>query len=395
MKTLTHRTLRRITAFLLILLVSIALPRPAFAESPEEQAERILAGMSTKQKISQMMVVAMPESGAAKIQEKYQFGGYILFGRDFYRTNKKGIKKLTSSIQKKSKIPALMGTDEEGGTVVRASLYSKYRRSKFRSPRQVYNAGGYKGITRDTKDKDKFLKSLGLNCNFGPVADVPYSGHDFMYDRSFSTSVGKTKKFVKLAVTQMGKDGVISSLKHFPGYGGNGDTHSRIIRDKRSLKTFRNRDLKPFAEGIKAGADMIMVSHVKVNAFDSKRPASLSKKVHRYLRNDMGFEGVIITDGLGMAGIIDCAGGDSGKAAVMAVKAGNDMRCVTTSYKVCYKALRNAVKNGEISKSQLNKSVKRILLMKIKRGLIPRTGFGGTGASVKQAEQNQRTGDKN
>lgn len=386
MKTLTCRIFRKTAAFLLILLMSFTFALPVFADSAEEQADRILAGMSTKQKIAQMMVVALPESGAAGIQEKYQFGGFILYGRDFYRTNKKGMKKLTSSIQKKSKIPVLIGTDEEGGTVVRASLYSKYRRSKFRSPRQVYKAGGYKGITEDTKDKDRFLKSLGLNCNFGPVADLPYSSHDFIYDRSFSVSTARTKKFIKLAVTQMGKDRVVSVLKHFPGYGGNGDTHNRIIKDKRSLRTFKNRDLKPFAAGIKAGADMIMVSHVKVNAFDGKRPASLSKKVHRYLRNDMGFDGVVITDGLGMAGITDYAGGDPGKAAVMAVRAGNDMLCVTTSYKACYNALRNAVKSGEISKTQLDRSVKRILLMKIKRGIIPRVSSLKTDNAVRLTE---------
>lgn len=375
MKTMIHRFFRRtalfMTALLVIVLLSASFTMPAFADSPEEQADRILAGMSTDQKIAQMMVVAMPASGAAKLQEEYQFGGYILFGRDFCRTNKKGMKKLLSSIQKKSDIPALMGVDEEGGTVVRASLYSKYRKKKFRSPRQVYKAGGYKAITKDTKNKDRFLKSLGLNCNFGPVADVPYRRSNFIYDRSVSTSTGRTKKFVKLTVTQMGSDGVVSALKHFPGYGGNGDTHSNIIRDKRSLRTFEHRDLKPFAAGIKAGADMIMLSHIKVDAFDSKRPASLSKKVNKYLRNEMGFEGVIITDGLGMAGITDFAGGDPGKAAVMAVKAGNDMLCVTTSSRTCFKAIRSAVKKGEISKAQLDASVRRILLMKIKRGIIP------------------------
>ncbi len=377
MRTMIHRIFRRtaalMTLLMVIVLMSAAVTAPAFADSPEEQADRILAGMSTDRKIAQMMVVAMPASGAAKLQEEYQFGGYILFGRDFIRTNKKGMKKLISSIQSKSDIPALMGVDEEGGTVVRASLYSKYRKKKFRSPRQVYKSGGYKAITKDTKNKDKFLKSLGLNCNFGPVADVPYRKGNFIYDRCISTSTGRTKKFVRLTVSQMGSDGVVSALKHFPGYGGNGDTHSNIIRDKRSLRTFERRDLKPFAAGIKAGADMIMMSHIKVNAFDSKRPASLSEKVHMYLRNEMGFEGVIITDGLGMAGITDFAGGDPGNAAVMAVKAGNDMLCVTTSSKACFKAVRSAVEKGEISKDQLDASVKRILLMKIKRDIIPRS----------------------
>ena len=376
MTSITCKVLKKTTAvlcaFIAIILMGVVFTRPVFADSPEQQANRILAGMSTKQKIAQIMVVAMPASDAAAVQEKYQFGGYILFGRDFYRTGKNGMKKLISSLQEKSDIPMLMGTDEEGGTVVRASLYSGYRKSRFRSPRQVYKAGGYKEIIRDTKNKDRFLKSLGLNCNFGPVADVPYNRYDFIYDRAFSTGAGKTKKFVKLTVSQMGSDNVLSVLKHFPGYGGNGDTHSRIIRDKRSLRTFKRRDLKPFAAGIKAGADMIMVSHIKVDAFDSKKPASLSGKVHKYLRNEMGFEGVIITDGLDMSGIMDFVGGDQGKAAVMAFRAGNDMLCVTGNYKACYRALRNAVKKGDISGKQLDRSVKRILLLKIKRGIIPR-----------------------
>ena len=390
MKTLIHiifrRTASSITALLAVMLMIAAVTVPVFADSPEEQADRIIAGMSTKQKIAQMMVVSMPASDAASIQEKYQFGGYILFGRDFYRNSKKGMKGLIASVQEKSDIPVLMGTDEEGGTVVRASLYTSYRKTRFRSPRQVYKAGGYKEIIKDTKSKDSFLKSLGLNCNFGPVADVPYSRYNFIYDRSFSTSAGKTKNFIKLTVTQMGKDKMLSVLKHFPGYGGNGDTHNRIIQDKRSLKTFKRRDLKPFSAGIKAGADMVMVSHIKVNAFDSKKPASLSQKVHKYLRNEMGFEGVIITDGLDMSGIMDSVDGNQGKAAVMAVRAGNDMLCVTGDYKVCYKALRDGVKNGDISVEQLDQSVKRILLMKIKRGIIPRIRLYKTDSIVHLTE---------
>ena len=370
-----NKLLSRAFVLMMALMISVAFTMPVFADTPEDQAERILAGMSTREKIAQLMIVSLPAADAAKIQKEYQFGGFILFGRDFYRVNKKGMKRQLASVQKKSKIPMVIGTDEEGGTVVRASLYRNYRKKKFRSPRQVYKSGGYDAIIKDTKTKDKFLKSLGINCNFGPVADVPYSKYDFIYDRAFSTSAGKAKNFVKLTVKQMRKDKVVSALKHFPGYGGNGDTHGMIIRDTRSLKTFESRDLKPFRSGIKAGADMIMVSHVKVNAFDKKRPASLSKKVHKYLRKEMGFDGVIITDGLDMKGITDFVNGDQGKAAVMAIKAGNDMLCVTGDYKSVYKSLRKAVKSGEITKKQLNRSVKRILVMKIKRGIIPRVNI--------------------
>lgn len=340
------------------------------AVSEEERAEQILSEMTTSEKIAQMMVVAMPASDAAAVQKKYQFGGYILFARDFARTNKKGMRKLLKSCQTASEVPMLIGTDEEGGTVVRASLYRKYRSSRFRSPREVYRSGKYEEIVRDTKEKDAFLKSLRLNCNFSPVADVPYRKSNFMYDRAFSTKAKSVSKFIKLTVTRMGKDNVVSTLKHFPGYGNNGDTHGKIIRDKRSRKTFEKRDLKPFKSGIKAGADMIMVSHTIVNAFDKKRPASLSPKVISYLRNDMGFEGVIITDGLGMKGVTDFVGGDQGAAAVKAIKAGNDMICATGNYKACYKALKKAVKDGKIPKKQIDKSVKRILIMKIRRGII-------------------------
>ncbi len=368
--------IKRILCLTLALLLTVAFTLPtsitdSYAADPTEQkVERILSQMTLEEKVAQMMVVAMPAKNSASIQKSHQFGGYILFARDFKRTNKKGMKSLMASCQNSSKIPMLMGTDEEGGTVVRASYYKKYRKSKFKSPAQVYKKGKYKGITKDTKKKDAFLKSLGLNTNFGPVADVPYKKGNFMYKRAFSKKAGKTSKFVRLCVSQMSKDNVVSALKHFPGYGKNGDTHGKIIRDKRSKFTFITRDLRPFSAGINAGADMIMVSHTIVNAFDSNNPASLSPNVHSYLRKEMGFNGVIITDGLAMKGITNFVGGDQGKAAVKAAQAGNDMLCVTGDYNKCYKALVKAAKNGTIPKSQIDESVKRILRMKIKRGII-------------------------
>ena len=361
------------TAIMLLTLIAAVIAVSAVpvlaAGSDEAKAEKLLASMSTDEKIAQMMVVAMPQNKAASIQEKYQFGGYILFARDFGRSSKKGLIREIAACQKASDIGMLIGVDEEGGTVVRASYYRNFRKSRFRSPRQVYRRGGYKAITKDTKKKDRFLESLGINCNFGPVADVAYKRSNFIYDRSFSTSARKTSKFIRLSVEQMNRDNMVSCLKHFPGYGKNGDTHGRIIRDKRSRFTFITRDLKPFRAGIRYGADMIMTSHTIVKTFDKKYPASLSKKVNKYIRKEMGFDGVIITDGLGMQGVTDFAG-SQGKASVRAVKAGNDMICATGSYKKCFKALKNAVKDGRISEARLDKSVRRILLMKIRRGII-------------------------
>lgn len=344
---------------------------PAFAaDNTEVRAEDILSGMTMDEKIAQMMVVSMPQKRSAEIQSEYQFGGYILFARDFKRSTRKGFIREIKACQDASDTAMLIGVDEEGGTVVRASYYRKFRKKKFRSPRQVYRSGKYKAIEKDTKSKDRFLRSLGINCNFGPIADVAYKKSDYMYARSFNTKASKVSKFIRISVGQMDQDNMVSALKHFPGYGKNGDTHGRIIRDKRPLLTFLTRDLRPFSAGISAGADMIMLSHTVVNAFDKHNPASLSKDVNRYIRDNMGFDRVIITDGLGMKGVTEFAGGDQGKAAVLAVQAGNDMICATGNYKKCFESLRKAVKNGTIDSAQIDASVKRILMMKIRRGII-------------------------
>ncbi len=336
----------------------------------EARAKSIVSKMTLYEKVNQMMIVKMPEKRIVDIAKKNQYGGYIMFGYNFQGVRKSTMIKRIRKCQKVSKRNMLIAVDEEGGTVVRASLYKNFRKSRFRSPRQIYRSSGYKGIVRDTKTKDKFLKGLGINCNFAPVADVPYRSSNFIYQRGFSTSAKKTLKFIKKTVTQMDKDDVVSCLKHFPGYGGNGDTHGQIIRDRRQLSTFKKRDLWPFRKGIDNGADMIMVSHVIVNAFDSKRPASLSKNVHKYLRKNLKFDGVIVTDGLGMEGIRKFVGGDAGKAAVYAIKAGNDMLCVTTGRIDTQRSIRNAVKKGKISEKQIDRSVQRIIEMKIRRGII-------------------------
>ena len=340
------------------------------ADPVRAEADRLLSSMTLSEKIAQMMVVSMPADNAAKVQSKYQFGGYILFARDFSGISKSRFKKKLKACQKASDTGMLICVDAEGGTVVRASYYRSFRSEQFRSPRQVFGDGGYPAITVDTKKKDKFLRSLGINCNLAPVADVSYSRYDFIYRRAPSNSVRRASKIVRRIVKQMSRDKVVSCVKHFPGYGNNGDTHGRVIRDRRSKFTFITRDLRPFSEGIEAGADMIMVSHTIVNAFDKKNPASLSKKVNKYIRKNMGFDGVVITDGLGMAGVTRFAGNDQGEAAVRAVKAGNDMICATGDYESCFKSVKYAVKHGRISRKQIDDSVRRILIMKIRRGII-------------------------
>lgn len=371
--------MKKLVCTVLALVIAFCVPFSAYAgeiadseskqKTIDERATEILDSMTLEEKVAQMLMVYMPSKNAAAIQKKYQFGGYLLFANNFKNNSYKKKQSQIKAYQKASEIKMLIAVDEEGGIVNRVSLYKQYRSSPFLSPQRLYSKNGFAAIKKDTRSKAKLLLDIGINTNLAPVADVAYNRNNYIYSRSFSTNAKSTSKYIKTVVSEMDKKNLVSALKHFPGYGNNGDTHSDIIRDKRSLKTFESRDLLPFNAGIKAGSDMIMVSHNIVNCFDKKNPASLSKKVHKYLRNNMGFDGVIISDGLGMAGVVDFVGGDDGEVAVRAIIAGNDMICAN-DYKAQHKAVLKAVNNGRISQSQIDSSVRRILKLKLKRNII-------------------------
>ena len=158
-----------------------------------------------------------------------------------------------------------------------------------------------------------------------------------------------------------------SVLKHFPGYGDNADTHTGLAVDSRSLQELESSDLLPFAAGIDAGCGAVLVSHNIVQALDGDSPASLSPAVHQYLRDTMGFDGVVMTDDLVMEAITDRYG--TGEAAVLAVQAGNDLLC-STDYAEQYNAVLSAVLDGRIDFDALNASVTRILKWKQNLGLL-------------------------
>ena len=158
-----------------------------------------------------------------------------------------------------------------------------------------------------------------------------------------------------------------SALKHFPGYGDNGDTHTDIITDTRPLGAFVSGDLLPFQAGIDEGTDIVLVSHNIVSCMDPDYPASLSPTVHALLRNTIGFDGVIMTDDLVMSAITEYTDGKS--AAVQAVIAGNDLLCCS-DYAVQVPAVIEAVKSGVISEERINESAKRIIQMKLDLGII-------------------------
>jgi beta-N-acetylhexosaminidase len=146
------------------------------------------------------------------------------------------VKKTIGGYQDVSKIPMLITVDEEGGSVTRISRYKAFRSGKFQSPQAVYKAGGAAAIRADVREKAKLLKSLGVNVNLAPVSDVPTSADSFIYGRSFGTDPVLTGKYVAAVVKESKKAGLGAVLKHFPGYGDNGDTHTGIEVDSRPAR---------------------------------------------------------------------------------------------------------------------------------------------------------------
>ncbi|TQI68681.1 glycoside hydrolase family 3 N-terminal domain-containing protein [Clostridium sp. KNHs216] len=330
-------------------------------------AQKKLMSLSLREKVGQVFVFRCPQTGAAKAAADYQPGGYCLMASDFSGKTTAQVQAALKSYQDASKIGMILCTDEEGGTVVRISKYPALRKTAFRSPQQVFRLSGLNGIYDDTVQKAQLLKKLGLNLNLAPVCDVSTNPSDFIYGRTFGKDASKTADFVRVSVSAYNSQNLSCTLKHFPGYGNNRDTHTGIAYDKRDYSVFQKQDFVPFQAGIDAGAQCVMVSHSIVNCMDPSRPSSLSPKVHEILRGELGFTGVIMTDDLSMGAITDFTAGKS--PSVAAFTAGNDI-VLSSDMARDFNALYAAVQDGTVSEQRLDESVLRILAWKYKMGII-------------------------
>lgn len=338
-----------------------------FSEDTVSRANTLLSQMTIEEKVGQMFLVRCPETDASQQVSAWHLGGYILFGRDFENKTKEQIISDIQAYQDNASIPMFIAVDEEGGTVVRVSSNPQLRLYPFWSPQDLYAEGGFELISSDTEEKAVLLKSLGINLNLAPVCDVSTNPSDYIYNRSFGQPAAETAQYVSTVVGAMNRQGIGSTLKHFPGYGSNTDTHEDIARDSRSYETFLESDFLPFKQGIYENATAVLVSHTIVECMDSEKPASLSPKVHEILRNDLGFNKIIMTDELSMEAITRYTDGQS--AAIQAVLAGNDMICCT-DFTSEIPAVIDAVNTGVISPARIDQAVLRILASKIELGII-------------------------
>lgn len=327
------------------------------------EANEYLENMTIEEKIGQLFLVRYDQNLVDSYIENYNAGGFILFANDFKDHTKSSILNEINKHQNNSSIPLTIAVDEEGGYVTRISRYSAFRDSKFLSPKDYYEKGGYELLEEMENEKASLLKSIGINLNLAPVADISTDENDFIYNRSFGYDANKTKQFISNMVTYANNNNISSCLKHFPGYGNNVDTHTGGAIDERSYDTFEKSDYLPFIGGIESGVPFILVSHNIVKCMDDTYPASLSKKVITgELRNKLKFSGIVITDDLDMEAVSEYR--NSGTAATYAINAGADM-IITSDIKNMYNELLDAVSNKTISEDKIDMAVKRIISWKL------------------------------
>ncbi len=337
-------------------------PQELFANY-QSLAQQKLETMTLDEKIGQILLVRYPENGIEELT-KYQFGGYVFFEKDFRGKTAIEVQSLMDSLQSVAKVPILTSVDEEGGLVTRLSNNRNLTMSSFRSLQELYQAGGFPLISSDTLAKSQILYNLGLNLNLAPVVDVSTDPSDYMYSRSLGQDTQLTAEYAAVVISASQGTGVSYTLKHFPGYSNNSDTHLGVSVDRHSLVDLIHDDLPPFRSGIDAGAEAVLISHNIVSSIDSENPASLSPKVHQLLRDAMQFSGVIITDDIAMGATSTLSG-----ATVRAIQAGNDL-IITTDYLRSITETKSALQTGLISESQLDSMVHRILAWKYAKGLI-------------------------
>ncbi len=337
---------------------------PDFLANYKDLAKDYLKNLSLDEKIGQVLLARYDENDVKNALTKYHLGGYIFFSKDFENKAKDEVINMINESQSLSKIPLLTAVDEEGGVVTRVSQNKNLSPEKFKSSSDLYQEGGFSLIKDDTIKKSKLLYSLGLNLNLAPVVDVSLNPDDYMYNRSINLSTSLTSTYAKTVIEASKKTGVSYTLKHFPGYGNNDDTHNGKSIDNRDLESIKENDLPPFIEGIKSEAESILVSHNIVTNIDPDNPASLSKPVHNLLLDDLNFQGIIISDDLDMGALSDIS-----NKYVKAILSLNDL-IIITDYQSAFTSIKNAINDKTLSEEDLDNHVIKIIAWKFYKGLI-------------------------
>lgn len=366
-------------------LAELADSEPAVVEAPVEEpqeltsddylnqiADSCIAEMSLENKVAGLFMVTpealtgvdtVIQAGDTTKQKlsEYPVGGLVYFSKNIKSADQ--LKEMLDTTKNTMIYPVFLAVDEEGGSVSRVAgagladdVGDMSEIGSTCDPEKAKEAGTTIGT---------YLSQFGFNVDFAPVADVVSAENAVIGNRSFGSDPNVVGTMVAAEVQGLQESGVSACLKHFPGIGDTTtDTHDEKAVSEKTLEDMQQTDLPAFQSGIDAGADFVMVSHMSLpNVVGDDTPCSLSGAViSDLLKNQLGYNGIVITDALDMSAITDSY--SSAEAAVKAIEAGADMLLMPENFEEAYQGVLDAVQNGTISEDRINESLKRIYRVK-------------------------------
>lgn len=347
-------------------------------------AEKTLSTLSLEEKVGQLFMVRLRvgSSGVRNSEylrlsnsiRKYHVGALAMSappgGRFLHSDHRYQTVVQLNRLQEESKLPLLVAGDFEQG-VLPARLFGTTvfpHAMAFGAAGKVAYAEEFGRITAQES------RAIGVHWNLFPVADVNSNpANPIIGTRAFGANPEHVGALVAAYIRGARANGMLTTAKHFPGHGNTGtDSHLAVARVDEDLEVLRAVDLPPFRKAIEAGVDAVMTAHIRVPALDPDPNLVATTSpgiVTGLLKNELGFKGIVVTDGLDMAGLTRLYAGNVGRAAVDAFKAGNDVLTMPADLDASYRAVLDAVRSGEISQHRLDASVLKILKAKASLGL--------------------------
>jgi len=344
-----------------------------------------LDSMTAAEKIGQLIIINVREDSSGKPftvmndelsdrVHRIKPGGVILFGGSIIDIPQ--ITGFIAELQSISAIPLFISADVEGGSINRLHSSDKMHATVLPDNEIIGRKGDISSASLKGMIIGRELFALGINLNLAPVADVLTNPDNTVIgSRSFGSDPEMVSTMISSTVRSMREENVGTVLKHFPGHGDTlKDTHTGTVSVDHNLERLSSVEFLPFISGIKAGTDGIMTAHVLVPEITGDQlPATLSyTMITEILRESLGFEGIVITDSMGMGAITRRWSG--GEAALLAVEAGIDLILNPYTADQAFYALQSAVEEGRLSEERLDASVYRILRSKMELGIMDQSG---------------------
>lgn len=340
----------------------------------EMMVEETIGGMSLEDKVAGLFFIT-PEAltGMDTVTQagdttrdklgEQPVGGLVYSSKNFLEETQ--LKEMLQNTKSYSKSAIFLGVEEEGGSL--SPVVEKGLAENVGKMADIGAAGDVSAAQNAGNTLGTYLAGYGFNVNFAPVSDVVVEGNTLIGERGFGSDQGQVSSMVTAFVEGSKSTGVSTCLKYFPGLGDvEGNASEGMITSDKAIEAFMERDFPAYQSGISAGADFVMVSHLSLpNVTGDNTPSSLSgKMVTEILRQQLGFQGIIITDAMNVAAITEYYTAD--EAAVKALQAGVDMIFMPEDYGTAYTGVLEALQNGSLTEEQINESLRRIFRVKLR-----------------------------